>query len=1322
MPVMSVREGARRVALPWVRLRAIALVGIVCSGVALTIGWMSAGIVLGSTMTTARQRVESRVRTTFTDLANGLRRTALPFEQAEVVDAAARGDATAIRGLFDRSAAALAGDADDALALSIYSTAGQPIAWAGRPSDIPSDRLGGGQAWFLAQGALGLRLIYVAPVTGRDGRRVGTVSTERSLDVAAPGPDDAGEFVLASTTTPVSIELTFEGGRTVAEPGRFDVVDPAGNRLLTASVADADLARTERRWNRATVSAALIGGAITLLLLCGPVVGWRRLSVSMWSDIGALGVCALAVVAGRALWRIASPADYASAEVFSGAVYASPLAAPLLTSPFDFLMTSFAAAALLLVFVAIIEGIRLRRAVRRRDVSGSGSRLGYLLCHLAAGAGALLVALSHRSFVSDTVANTVLDLLQFSLHPWNLARLALQVGLVVWHVVAVGTVVLMLRAATMVWRTPWRGWRPRLATVVLWLLPTTVWIGVTRGGAVPGTSLVITVMAAALIASLATRLLHRYRHGSQAFRLLLLTLAVVVPALACYPVVFSQVSVAKRDMVETRYAPQAINQRQTIQRLLQDSLAQIDLLPSLNDIVTTPPAAEDVDASTERAFQLWRTTSLAQYPITSSVELFGSDGQLVSRFAFNLPDDLTTTPRADEDQCAWTIYEEVSPFFAEERRVLHAGRAVCTPDAQGSTRVVGAIVVHAILDYANLPFIASQSPYVELLRPGDAFGDESLSGRDLEYAVYGWSGRPLYASTGTAWQIGPDQLTQVAESRAPRWTTLVRGDSTFSVYLLNDRGGIYALGFPVLSALGHLVNLAELIVLACVACLLLVLVTLALDLTRGRATSGRALLREVRASFYRKLFLAFVAASVVPVVALAVLTRNYIADELRANVEAEAVRTVAAARRVVEDLVIPRTVGTRQTVDDNLMVWVSRLIDQDVNIFRGTRLLATSERNLFSSGVLATRTPADVYRALTLRRDATTIITDRVGSLAYLVAATPLTTRQFDGMLTVPLTLRQQDIEDQIDTLNRLVLLGALLFILAGAGIGYSMAERIADPVNRLTRATRRIASGELDVRIAATSSDELGRLVHDFNRMAEDLQSQRAELERTHRLEAWAEMARQVAHEIKNPLTPIQLNAEHLRRVHADRGKPLSPVLEECIGNILTQVSLLRTIASEFSSFASAPVVHRVPTSLTDLVQGIVAPYAGALRDTVTFSVELPSDLPTVVVDRTLLARAFTNIIENSLHAMPAGGTLTVIARADHHHVTLRVTDSGVGMDADALARAFEPYFSTKVTGTGLGLPIAKRNVELSGGSVDISSIVGHGTSVVLTLPTTQT
>ena len=245
------------------------------------------------------------------------------------------------------------------------------------------------------------------------------------------------------------------------------------------------------------------------------------------------------------------------------------------------------------------------------------------------------------------------------------------------------------------------------------------------------------------------------------------------------------------------------------------------------------------------------------------------------------------------------------------------------------------------------------------------------------------------------------------------------------------------------------------------------------------------------------------------------------------------------------------------------------------------------------------------------------------------------------GILTVPLTSRQRDIDDQLDTLDRRALLAALLFILAGAGLGYSMAERISDPVNRLTRATRRIARGDLDARIAATSSDELRRLVEAFNSMAADLQRQRGELERTHRLEAWAEMARQVAHEIKNPLTPIQLNAEHLRRVHADRGEPLGPVLQECVATILTQVKLLRQIASEFSSFASSPTAKPAEVDVAALLHEIVDPYRVGLDGRIQLDVAIPPTLPPVFVDRNLISRSLTNIVENALHAMPGSGTL---------------------------------------------------------------------------------
>ena len=1307
---------------PWRRLARIAAAGVVCSLAVLALGRLAERLVLGSDEAAARALTSAEVRASFDTMSRALRLTALGMADAESVLATAQDDVTAARRLFAAAGAALTqGDAGD-VGVTAYAPNGRPLAWDGRPSELPADRLEGEEAWFLAQGALGLRLVYVTPVVTAGGQRVGTVAAERSLGASTSPRPGAGTtadaFRYHSRIAPVTIEPRFESGRTTPDASAFEVAAPSGAHLFTATLDAADLAGARDRWRRASESLALMTLAVSLALLCGPLFDWRHRLRHPRPYVVAVAMVAGAIAASRVLLRMASPADWSGYSLFSGVEYASTVLRPFLMSPLDFLLTAVAAGSLVALLLYAIEAWRLSRSHHRSRVAGFGSTAAFVALQIGAGTGLAVLLVVHQAFLRDTVANTTLDLLHFSLHPWSAPRLALQVGLIIWHATALAGGVLLLRAALAAWSIPSRAWRLRVATIACWALPLVVWQLVSGSAVARQFPPLIAAAVVMTLAILATRLKARYRHASQAFRLTMMTLGLVVPAMAFYPSMSQLGWQAKSQLVETRYAPQAINQRQAIQQLMQESLDQIDRFSGLTELVALPAVPASAEALTDRAFQVWRITNLATYPVTSSVELYGPEGALVSRFAFNLPDDLTAVPLSDSEACDWSVTEEVSPFFAEERRMLHAGRALC--DASG--RTLGSIVVHALLDYANLPFIQSQSPYAEFMRPADPRRGEGVSGRDVEFAFYGWSRTPLYASGVSAWPLDDAAFARIEESRTPVWVTMQRGGADYDVYALNDRGGIYALGFPVASPLDHLVNLAELTVLAWGTYLMLLAAAALFGIFTRRGTTARALLREIRASFYRKLFLAFIAATVVPVAALAVATRTYVADQMRANVEQEAVRTASAARRVVEDLVAPRAAQQGAGVDDNLLVWVSRLIDQDVNIFSGPRLLATSERNLFASGLLPTRTPADVYRALELRNDPATVVREQIGTLSYLVAGTSMTARQLDAMLTVALTSRELQIEDQIDTLDRRVLLGALLFVFGGAAIGYWLAERIADPVNRLTRATRRIALGDFNARIAATSSDELQRLVQDFNHMAGELQLQQKALERTHRLEAWAEMARQVAHEIKNPLTPIQLNAEHLRHVHADRGKPLSPVLEECVATILTQVKLLRQIASEFSSFASSPAVKPAPVLVSGLLHEAIDPYRAGLRDRIHFDVSVPGDLPPVHIDRSLVARALTNIVENALHAMPVSGTLTVVARAADSVVHVRISDTGVGMDAAALARVFEPYFSTKTAGTGLGLPIAKRNIELNGGAIAVTSARDRGTTVEVTLPVAGT
>jgi signal transduction histidine kinase len=861
----------------------------------------------------------------------------------------------------------------------------------------------------------------------------------------------------------------------------------------------------------------------------------------------------------------------------------------------------------------------------------------------------------------------------------------------------------------------------RVATALAWLTaPVLVMsLGWSAGMAARWPSLVAVVFIAA-VAWRIGRIRANLRRASQAARLLALLLGLLLPSLVFYPTLVDASARARRTRVESSYAPEVLEQRRTLQARLAGALRDIDRLTGIEDLVGAADPDPEGAPPVEAAFLVWSQTELARLRLTSSIELYNAAGTLVSRFSLKLP-DVAGALGATDIGCGWDVFEEVSPFFAEERRLLHAGRGLCRADADGRQRRVGQVVVHLMLDYGNLSFVSAQSPYVALLRSGQPAPPPRPT--PVSVAVYGWSGRVLYSSETRARPIDDGVLARAAGSRQPFWAPPSDDASTDS-YVLNDRGAIYVLSMRSVRGISHLVVMAELVALAFLVFLTAVTAASVYGRVAARTpTSGRALLREVRASFYRKLFLAFVAAAVVPVVALAFVARAYFTSLLFADIEMEATRTATAASRVVEDFgsLQVRGLAAFPNIDDNIVVWLSRVVAQDVNVFDGPRLLASSERNLFASGLLPTRTPGEAYRAILLDGRPSFVGREAVGPVEYLVAAAPVRIESRDAILMVPLMSRQQEIEAQVEELDRRVLLAALLFIMVGAVIGYSMAERIADPVSRLMRATRRIAQGDLDARVVATSSDELRRLVEAFNRMAEDLHRQRAELERTNRLAAWAEMARQVAHDIKNPLTPIQLNAEHLQRVHADRGRPLGALVDDCVANILGQVRLLRQISSEFSSFASSPRPHPVATDLGQLLDQLLEPYRAGLRDRVRFEVEVPAATPPALVDPLLISRALTNIIENALHAMPAGGQLRfVVERADPPGLLhLRVADTGVGMDAAALGRIFEPYFSTKTTGTGLGLTIAKRNVEANGGTIVAHSVPGEGTTVTLTLPT---
>ena len=1310
---------------PW---RHLAAAGIVIAGagaIQLTGGLLELAR-LGVSDDAAFARIERQVTERFDTMAVALDALAVRLAARPAVIAGIRGDPNSAAPMFDavRAAPAESGVAD--AAITVYDNAGEARAWTGRPSEIAAERILGGQTFLIAPGSLGLRLVYVEPLFDvfadtSPPPRIGSIAAELVLSPAL-GVTGTPPGLFHLRTPIADVTLRASGGaaaRTAPQRDgarRFDLLSPQGEPLLDAAVAETDLRLTRIRWRRSLsnltllfVALAMVGAVLVALLRMprgGPAL----------RHLGRAAAAVAGVGAAALLLRAASAPEAGRGRLFAPEVYSSRLLPEFLRSPADLLIYGTLAVVLALVAAALLQHIRpaarrLRRTPARHRVAW------FLLTHAAGGLILAAVTVGLHAVTREAAFRSTVDLLHTSLAPWDAGRLALLSGLILAAVGGVWGGGVVLAATRAAWRYPRHQLAPVLGVIAAWSVPAAAGIVGLGQPLLPG----LILPAGTILAALAMPAVRPwFRHASQAARVLVLLLAFVAPALLLYPSLAHHADRAKRQLVETLYASAAARHPADLQRFLNSSLGQIDELPELQAVTTAPAQRPGAD----RAFSIWRQTDLAQLRLTSAIELYDAGGNLISRFALNFPEYADVPQRWVSGACEWEIFGEAAPFGSEERRILHGERAICAPGpTAGAAPVVqGSVVVHLALDYQALPFISPQNPYVELIRERPDVGTERQAGRDVELVIYGWGLQPIFTSGSSPWIVDDEMFARIYASRDPFWTTQTKGGRRYDVYVVNNRAGIYALGYPAFGLFDHLVRLVEITALVGLGCLLLLLIAIcATPWTAVWSRFGRELLRDVRTSFYRRLFLAFVAATVIPVLALALVIRIYLSAQLRADIETGAARTAAVAQRVIEE-----SFGLQQTseepaaiINDDLLVFISQVIDQDVNIFEGSQLLATSERDLFASGLLPTRTPAGVYDAIVLRRVSGYVAEDEIGDLQYLLAATPIRAGGRDAILTVPLISRQQEIEDQIASLDRAILIGAALFVLLGAASGYYLAERIADPVKRLTRATGRIARGDFDAQVAVRSADELQRLVAAFNRMAIDLKDQQQRLERTHRLEAWGEMARQVAHEIKNPLTPVQLSAEHLLRVNRDRGEPLGPVLQACVDSILAQVRILRQIASEFSSYASSPTVTREETDLGALVREVVTPYLPGLDGRITVTIDIETGLPFVSVDRTLVARALTNVIENALHAMPGSGSLDVRVATQEAAVTVVVRDTGVGIDAATLGRIFEPYFSTKVSGTGLGMAIAKRNVDLSGGRIAVESRPHAGTVVRIAFPT---
>ena len=283
-------------------------------------------------------------------------------------------------------------------------------------------------------------------------------------------------------------------------------------------------------------------------------------------------------------------------------------------------------------------------------------------------------------------------------------------------------------------------------------------------------------------------------------------------------------------------------------------------------------------------------------------------------------------------------------------------------------------------------------------------------------------------------------------------------------------------------------------------------------------------------------------------------------------------------------------------------------------------------------------------------------------------------------------------------------------------------AARVTRPVEQLARAAQDVAAGNWNTRVEVAGHDELSQLAESFNRMTTELLTQKERLVQSERVAAWRELARRLAHELKNPLFPLQLTVENLVRAREQSPQQFDEVFHESSRTLLAEISNLKAIIGRFSEFSKMPHPQLQPVQINEVLQGVAQLFQAQLqapgRAPIQCKLELDDKLGPIAADPELLHRAFSNLVLNAMDAMPNGGTLTLRSSRDDGKVVIEVADTGSGLTREECERIFTPYYTSKQHGTGLGLAIVQSVVSDHGGRISVRSEPQRGTVFVIELP----
>jgi len=432
---------------------------------------------------------------------------------------------------------------------------------------------------------------------------------------------------------------------------------------------------------------------------------------------------------------------------------------------------------------------------------------------------------------------------------------------------------------------------------------------------------------------------------------------------------------------------------------------------------------------------------------------------------------------------------------------------------------------------------------------------------------------------------------------------------------------------------------------------------------------------------------------------------------------------------------IDSRLNTVPSITPDLRLWLSEELYKLSNVFRADiniydvkgELIASSRPEIFRQGITSERMNSEAFYELSERYQLDYFQPEKIGNLSYLSAYEPIMNNMGDylGYLNLPYFTRQDELKQNISTFIVAFINLYLLLFLASVIVAVVLSNKITLPLSLIREKLKGIQLGKKSEQINYQGEDEIGALVREYNHKVVELAESAELLAKSERESAWREMAKQVAHEIKNPLTPMKLNIQYLQRAKAEKKEHYDDFFDRVTQNLIEQIDTLSGIATEFSNFAQIPKAKNEVFNLVEVLKNVCDLFEPNENLHFTFQMNPETSGKEVMIfaDKEQLSRAFLNLIKNGIQSMTMDqmGEINITVQKNETVAIISINDNGTGISEEAQKHLFEPNFTTKTSGMGLGLSIVQNIIQSFGGTITYKTSATTGTTFIIEIPRYQ-